>query len=230
VLQSNYRLERQAAKDGSEKYYLVKDIKVGNKNAKIRKYIGDSALSPSELKGSSQRLALEIETQAVEKSSRLSHARYSTRYLGEDISLRLELVRYTYKAFTEILTADEMRKYEEEFEINYVQGTTAIEGNTLTLGDTRDLLYSSLLPSKKSLREINEVQNFRKVIDYRNRYRGHLSLRFIKGLHALIMNNIDHESAGTLRRTDLIGISGCDQSLTPSFEIEDELKKIIKNY
>jgi len=46
----------------------------------------------------------------------------------------------------------------------------------------------------------------------------------------LIMNNIDHESAGTFRRTDLIGIRGCDQALTPSFEIEDELEKIIEYY
>lgn len=230
VLQSNYRLERVAGKDGAEKYYLVKDIKVGKKNAKVRKYIGSSAPSPGELKNLSERLALEIETQAVEKASHLSHARYSTRYLSKEMSERLELLRYTYKAFTEILTTDEKRKYEEEFEINYVQGTTAIEGNTLTLGDTRDLLYSGLLPEKKSLREINEVQNFRRVIDYRNRYRGRISKRFIKDLHALIINNIDHESAGTFRRTDLIGISGCDQALTPSFEIEEELDKIIDDY
>jgi len=230
VLQSNYRLERQTCKDGAEKYYLVKDIKVGKKNAKVRKYIGSSAPSPGELKNLSERLALEIETCAVEKAARLSHARYSTRYLSKDMSERLELLRYTYKAFTEILTTDEKRKYEEEFEINYVQGTTAIEGNTLTLGDTRDLLYGGLLPGKKSLREINEVQNFRRVIDYRNRYRGRLSLRYIKDLHSLIMNNIDHESAGTFRRTDLIGISGCDQALTPSFEIEEELDKIIDEY
>ena len=231
MLQSNYyRLEKQASKDGAEKYYLVKDIKIGKNNAKVRKHIGGKAPSPGELKSLSESLALEIETRAVEKASRLSHARYSTRYLSKEMSERLELVRYTYKAFTEILTTDEKRKYEEEFEINYVQGTTAIEGNTLTLGDTRDLLYSGFLPAKKSLREINEVQNFRRVIDYRNLYRGRLSLRYIKGLHALIMNNIDYESAGTFRRTDLIGISGCDRALTPSFEIEDELEKIIGNY
>jgi Fic family protein len=230
VLQSNYRLERQICKYGAEKYYLVKDIKIGKKNAKVRKYIGSSALSPGELKSLSISLALEIETNAVEKASRLSCARYSSRYLGEGMSESLELMRYTYKAFTEILTTDEKRKYEEEFEINYVQGTTAIEGNTLTLGDTRGLLYGGLLPGKKSLREINEVQNFRRVIDYRNRHRGRLSQRYIKGLHTLIMNNIDHESAGTFRRTDLIGISDCDQALTPSFEIEDELEKMIEYY
>jgi Fic family protein len=230
VLQSNYRLERQTGKDGADKYYLVKDIKISKKNAKVGKYVGSSALLPGELKSLSTSMALEIETNAVEKASRLSCARYSTRYLVEGMSERLELMRYTYKAFTEILTTDEKRKYEEEFEINYVQGTTAIEGNTLTLGDTRDLLYGGLLPGKKSLREINEVQNFRRVIDYRNRNVGRLSLRYIKNLHTLIMNNIDHESAGTFRRTDLIGISGCDQALTPSFEIEDELETIIDNY
>jgi Fic family protein len=46
----------------------------------------------------------------------------------------------------------------------------------------------------------------------------------------LIINNIDHESAGTFRRTDLIGISGCDRALTPSFEIEEDLDKVISGY
>lgn len=84
-----------------------------------------------------------------------------------------------------------------------------------------------ILPAEKSLREINEVQNFRRVLDYRNKYRGQLNLRFIKNLHDLIMRNIDDESAGVFRRSDMIGISGYDFQLTPAFEIEDELKKAI---
>ncbi|HSD58295.1 MAG TPA: Fic family protein [Methanotrichaceae archaeon] len=230
MLRSNYRLERHATKDGAEKYFLVKDIKVGQKNAKVRKYLGSAAPSPDDLKRLSQKLTLEIETVAVKKAAHLSSARYAPKYLDQETAELLELVRYTYKAFTEVLTADELKKYEEDFEISYVQGTTAIEGNTLSLGDTRDLLINSILPAEKSLREINEVQNFKRVMDYRNRHRGRLSLRFIKNLHALIMRNIDDESAGVFRRTDMVAISGCDFRLTPAFEIEDELTKIINDY
>jgi Fic family protein len=44
------------------------------------------------------------------------------------------------------------------------------------------------------------------------------------------MNNIDDESAGAFRRTDLIGIEGCEIRLCPSIEIESELKNIIYHY
>jgi Fic family protein len=42
----------------------------------------------------------------------------------------------------------------------YIYGTTAIEGNTLTLQETHYLLNEEIVPKEKSLREINEVQNF----------------------------------------------------------------------
>lgn len=217
-------------RENHDKYFLVKDLKVGGKNAKVRKYIGSGALpSPEEIERLSQKLALDIETEAIEKSARLSHARYKPKYLDEEKAELIEHVRYTYKALTETLTAEELRKYEEDFEIHYVQGTTSIEGNTLSLGQTRDLLLEGILPEGKSLREINEVQNYKRVKDYRSKYRGRLTLRFIKSLHGIIMSNID-DSAGVFRRSDLVGISGCDFRLTPAFEIEDELKRIIDDY
>jgi Fic family protein len=225
-----YRLDVHVSKDGSEKYFLVKDIKVGRKNAKVRKYLGTAPPTVEELQRMGEKLTVSIEAEAVEKSARLSCTRYNPRYLSSETVEQLELVRYTYKAFTDALTANELKKYEEDFEINYVWGTTAIEGNTLSLGDSRDLLLSGILPVEKSLREINEVQNFRHVMDYRNRHRGHVNLRFIKTLHALIMNNIDDESAGSFRRSDIVGISGCDLRVAPAIEIEDELTNIINGY
>jgi fido (protein-threonine AMPylation protein) len=226
----SYRVERHFAKEGDDKYFLVKDLRVGGKNAKVRKFIGSSSLPPQEeIEKLSQKLAIEIETEAIEKAARLSNARYKPKYLDEEKAELIERVRYTFKALTEILTASELRKYEEDFEISYVQGTTSIEGNTLSLGQTRDLLLEGILPEGKSLREINEVQNYKRVRDFRNKYRGRLTLRFIKSLHGIIMSNID-DSAGVFRRSDMIGISGCDFRLTPAFEIEDELKRVIDNY
>ncbi len=228
---SNYRVERHAAKDGPAKYYLVKDLKVGGKNAKVRKFICSGATpSPEEIQKLSLKHALYIEIEATEKAARLSSSRYTPKYLDQEKAELIERVRYTYKAFTDLLTTDELRKYEEDFEIAYVQGTTSIEGNTLSLGQARDLLLDDVIPESKSLREINEVQNFKRVMEYRNKYRGKLTLRFIKSLHALIVSNIDEESAGSFRRSDTIGISGCDLRLTPAFEIEDELQRIIDDY
>lgn len=226
----SYRIERYVVKEDHDKYFLVKDLKVGGKNAKVRKFIGSGVLPPpEEIEKLSQKLALDIEIEAIEKAARLSCIRYKPKYLDEKKAELIERLRYTHKALIETLTAEELRKYEEDFEINYVQGTTSIEGNTLSLGQTRDLLLDGILPEGKSLREINEVQNYKRVRDYRSKYRGRLTLRFIKSLHGIIMSNID-DSAGVFRRSDLVGISGCDFRLTPAFEIEDELRRIIDDY
>jgi Fic family protein len=70
----------------------------------------------------------------------------------------------------------------EEFEVSYIQGTTAIEGNTLTLREACDLLYSGIPPQGKSLREMNEVQNFKKMTAYRQRHNKKIDVNFIKQL------------------------------------------------
>jgi len=129
-----------------------------------------------------------------------------------------------------LLTTDEIEVYERDFEVNYVQGTTSIEGNTFSLEQTYDLLVNGLTPNNKSLREINEVQNFRRVKTFRDRHRGKVNIDFIKTLHSLIMNNIDLEFAGVFRRIDSIGISGSDIAVTHETMIESELEQIINDY
>jgi hypothetical protein len=68
----NYRVECHAAKGGPKKFFLVKDLKVGGKNTKVRKLIGSGVLPPSEeIEKLSRKLALEIETEAIEKAALL---------------------------------------------------------------------------------------------------------------------------------------------------------------
>ena len=129
-----------------------------------------------------------------------------------------------------MLTTSEIEVYERDFEVNYVQGTTSIEGNTLTTQQAYDLLVNNIPPDGKSLREINEVQNFKNVKKYRDSFRGKVTLVFIKTLHSLIMNNIDNQSAGVFRRIDSVCIAGCDLPVTPAILIKEELSKLIDSY
>src|SRR3989344_5350174 len=49
------------------------------------------------------------------------------------------------------------------FIIEFAYNTTAIEGNTIKLAEARNLLEEGLTPKNKSLREIYDIQNTRKV-------------------------------------------------------------------
>jgi Fic family protein len=225
-----YRIEVSSPTHGKPKYFLVKDVKVRDKKRKAMKYIGTELPPPAELEAFKLEHAYEMEIKAAKKKSELSASFFTSEYLSANQISELENLRYIYAAVTNLLTVNEAETYEKNFEINYISGTTQFEGNTLTLTQTKYLLLSGMTPKDKSLREINEVQNFKKVIDYRNRYRGKVTLDFIRNLHALVMDNIDPESAGTFRRTDDVAITGCPLDLAPAAAIEAELQAALEAY
>jgi Fic family protein len=225
-----YRLEQRSLANNKHVYYLVKDIKVNGKKLKVLKSIGQNKPTTEELEKLSEKYAYEIEDKALTKEAKINSETFKTNYLDKKIIALLENVRSLYRKYTKLLTTDESQVYEQNFEIMYVHGTTAIEGNTLTANQTRDLLLNEILPEDKTLREVNEVQNFKKVKEYREKYTGKVTLEFIKELHALIVNNIDYHSAGHFRRLDTLAISGCDIAVTPSELIESDLTDIINNY
>jgi len=229
MLRKAYRVELTRS-SGKTKYYLVKDIRVGKKKAKVRKYVGVRPLTASERLEYSRRYAYELEFKAVKKKAELSASQFHADYLSEDEVRQIEDIKYIYRLFRELMTVNEEKEYEKNFEINYIYGTTAIEGNTLSLEEAYALYNTGKLPAGKNLREINEVQNFRKVVRYRNSYKGNVDLNFIRKLHALIMDNIDIESAGTFRRTDDIMIVGRSERVCPHPVIEEELKRAIDSY
>jgi len=203
-----------------------------NRKTKIKKYIGSGESPPSafDIQAYRVKYAFEIELKAALKKAELSSPTYKSDYLTKDQIRFLEEIRFVYESLRELMTANELKVYEKNFELNYVQGTTFIEGNTISLQEASDLLLHGIQPKDKSLRETNEVQNFKNVISYRNNYRGRVTLDFVKHLHALIMYNIDDDSAGAFRRTDDIGISGCDFRVSPSELIESEISHMITDY
>lgn len=225
-----YRLEGVRRKE-TMAYYLVRDVKTKGRRGKVRKYVSSGdAPSKKELDEFQKKHSYELELKAVEKKSELSSSTFGTKYLPPEKIKELEKLRHLYLAFTSLSTKTEAETYEQDFEIHYIGGTTSIEGNTLSLNETRDLLLNKILPKDKTLREINEVQNFRNVITYRNKFKGHVNLDFFRNLHAHVMNNIDHESAGSFRRADSVSISGRDLQVTPTSEIEAELQELIDEY
>lgn len=211
--------------------YIVKDVKYRNRRTKVRIYVGRAPPTTAEEKIQLGIMhAYSLETMAAEKRAELSSTFYKSKYLSHDGIKNVEKVRHYYRTFKGLLTPSELAIYEKAFEINYIQGTTNIEGNTISSNQAFDLLVNNVTPRGKSLREINEVQNFKKVMAFREKCKCKVTMDFVKTLHSLIMNNIDMESAGVFRRIDGIGIAGCDLSVTPSIRIKPELEKQITTY
>lgn len=224
-----YRVELIYAKGRRPQYYLAKDIWFKGKKDKVRTYIGTEQPTIDEVE-LARKFAFNLEIKAAKKIGKISEEKFTINYLTKEKIGELEELKYLYKKFNDLLTKNETSVYEQKFELQYVQGTTSIEGNTLSLDQVRNLFVHKIVPQNKTLREINEVQNFVNVKKFRDTYNGKIDLDFVRTVHSLIMQNIDNESAGVFRRTDDIGIVGCDIRISPSIEIEENLSKIIDCY
>lgn len=107
------------------------------------------------------------------------------------------------------LIPDEViRNYSEAFAVEYTHNSTAIEGNTLTLNETKLLLEDRLSVGGKDLREIYEIVNHNKAFIYANEciLKGKkLDKNIVKDIHSILMDNI--MQGGVYRNVDVY-ISG----------------------
>lgn len=91
------------------------------------------------------------------------------------------------------LSQDVLENYSNSFDIDFTHNSTAIEGNTLTLMETKLLLEDKLSVGSKKLREIYEVVNHNKAWNYvKNKVSNNevLDEDKIKDIHNLLMSDI----------------------------------------
>jgi len=105
-----------------------------------------------------------------------------------------------------------LAKHDTHFEIEYAHNSTAIEGNTLSLMETKLLLEDRLSVGGKELREIYEVVNHSKAYKYitgRIDEKKPLDENTVKDIHALLMENI---MVGGVYRNVEVRISGAEHT------------------
>lgn len=119
-----------------------------------------------------------------------------------------------------------LSSYEKDFELRFTHNSTAIEGNTLTLMETKVVLEDGVSVGGKALREIYEVVNHKKAYDYVKKCiaeKNPLTENIVKDLHALLTENI---IIGGIYRNSEVRISGA--GFTPP--AGNEMYVQIKNF
>lgn len=106
------------------------------------------------------------------------------------------------------LSQEALKSFDKSFDIEYAHNSTAIEGNTLTLIQTKAIIEDSLSVGGKTLREIYEVANHAKAFDYVKQCTSAskpLDENIVKDIHSLLMENI---LTGGIYRNVEVRISG----------------------
>ena len=120
-----------------------------------------------------------------------------------------------YSRCREVIPEFTMFTFERAFEIEYTHNSTAIEGNTLSLIETKVLLEDEISIGGKALREIYEAVNHRKAFRYVKECIGQgmpLDEGKVKDIHALLMENIQ---VGGVYRDVQVYISGAQHMPPP---------------
>lgn len=196
---------------GKKKYYYrVMSLRKGKKFRKERIYLGVN-LSKEEI--------AEEEKQA-----------------DKELLVLQNLLTYDEISFLEKLKEDYSKEPKENYQNRYesfcalfTYNTNAIEGNTLTLQETSQLLFEKMTP-RKSLREINEALNHKKVFDIILDYKKDLSKNFICKLHELIVKDTlkpELNSQIGKYRTLQVFIRGAEFIPTKPTEVPKEMKSLL---
>ena len=119
----------------------------------------------------------------------------------------------------------------EDLILRWTYNSNAIEGNTLTLNETKVAL-EGITVGGKSLREHFEAINHKEAIEFVESLvetDKMLSEYTIKSLHALILKNIDDENAGSYRNINVL-ISGATHRPPSNIEVASKMEAFINWY
>ena len=129
------------------------------------------------------------------------------------------------------LSKNILNRIRENLIVEWTYNSNAIEGNTLTIYETKVVL-EGITVGGKSLKEHLEVINHKEAIGYLENLINNkieLSEFEIKNIHNLILRNIDSDNAGKYRSENVI-ISGAKHTPPNHVIVKEEMEKLIYNY
>ncbi len=130
------------------------------------------------------------------------------------------------------LAKNTLKSLREKLFLEWTYNSNAIEGNTLTLSETKVVLEDGLTIGGKTLKEHLEVLNHIDAILYMEdiiKNNESLSERQIKNIHNLILKGIDDENAGRYRKEKVV-ISGAEHLPPEPIRVQEQMGKLIEWY
>ena len=116
--------------------------------------------------------------------------------------------------------------YFSDLMIRMAHHSTAIEGNTLTQGETKSILIDNYIPRAMNMRELHEVLNYKAYVkqmieDLKQDVP--IDVEYIKSVHAVLCNNAIEGIAGRFKTIPNLVI-GADFTPTPPYLVPSELE------
>lgn len=124
-----------------------------------------------------------------------------------------------------------LKSLHDHWVLEWTYNSNAIEGNTLTLKETKVVLEGITIGGK-SMREHFEVINHKEAIDYVEAVIAGdeaFSEGLIKAIHQLVLKNIDSSNAGIYRRENVL-IAGADHRPPDFLHVPEQMAELVRAY
>jgi len=214
---------------GKNRYFLVKSVRIEKKVEKITISLGDRKPNKKEVGILNEISAPLFYLKEAELKAEHAAKQYKSKYLTKKHTIYIETLRHFYKIYLHKLSPSELDNYKENFLIKYVYNTTSIEGNTTTLPETALILTKKIAPKGKELREIYEIENYEKLMQFMDKYNGDITKRLTLRIHKILMKNIDEKEAGKFRKIKVF-IPGSKMKPADPKNIEKKIDDLIAYY
>ena len=186
---------KKITKGKKEYYYLEHSYRSGGKVKKLYSYLGK-----------------EKPTNIEELKKKFMQDFYQKRFLED-----LDKIKENFNKEHNRLPKSAKEKSKENFAIKFTYNTQRIEGSTLTLKETANLLENGITPNAKSLRDVKEAEMHEKVFFEMLNYEGDLSLQIVLKWHKMLFEQTKKDIAGKIRNHN-VGIA--QSKFKPPMHIE----------
>lgn len=120
-----------------------------------------------------------------------------------------------------------LKQLKDYYRIGLTWSSNAIEGNTLTMSETKVVLEDGLTIGGRPLRDFYETVGHGAAYDFMFTLIGerHVTIEDIKNMHRLFYKSIDETNAGTWRKENII-VSGSQYVFPSHQKIDEQMQKL----
>ena len=143
--------------------------------------------------------------------------------MNDDLQHKIDLYRQIFPKLSDF----EKNDWEENFLVEFTHDSTSIEGNTLTLLDTKMILTDKIVPAETTLRELDEVRGHAEAWQFVKecvKNKVELTENIVRDIHEKVM---PFQGIGGRYRTVSVYIRG-SQHIPPAPQyVWNEMKNLI---
>jgi Fic family protein len=202
-------------------HYFYLEDRIGGKRISI--YLGTKNEVPKKISSAFDEL---IEKKTVD-AFKIAQTNFQINNLSMQETLSLERLKINYNLMQSFFPESFESFKEDEF-ARYAQGSTSVEGNSLSLQEATLVLNKGLAISGKTIDEVKEIENMLYAAKSSAKIK-EINENNIKKIHSAIMRGFDKKKPGEYRQGPMF-LTGSKVKTPSGDTVQNEMKKLFEWY